>query len=51
MLIWLGSWGEAEIDDIYIDDERVYFFSQDEEELIENRCDDIYFDEFPRCLI
>lgn len=30
---WTGSWGKPEIDELYIDDERVYFKSADEEEL------------------
>ena len=30
---WMGGWGSAEIEHIYVADERVYFKSQDEEEL------------------
>lgn len=45
---WSGVWGVAEVDEVYGDDERIYFRKYDEEELIENRCDDIYFEEFPR---
>jgi len=38
---WTGSWGKPEIDELYIDDERVYFKSADEEGLI-----DKFYDEY-----
>jgi argininosuccinate synthase len=30
---WMGKWGKAEIDEIYHEDERIYFRSIDEDEL------------------
>lgn len=42
---WMGSFGKAEIDYIWITDERIYFKSIDEEELIENEIDKIADDE------
>lgn len=32
---WMGSWGNAAIDEVYHEDERIYFKSQDEDELEE----------------
>lgn len=32
---WTASWGEARIDEYYIDDERVYFKSEDFDVLVE----------------
>lgn len=36
---WLGGWGKAEIDEVYSDDERIYFRSEDEEDLVERLAD------------
>lgn len=33
---WTGSWGEASIDEYWKKDERIYFRSDDEEELIDD---------------
>lgn len=39
---WVGSWGDAEVDEYWCNDERIYFRSQDEDELTENvMCDEI----------
>lgn len=38
---WVGSFGKAEIDLIWNDDERIYINSHDEEELIQIVLDDI----------
>lgn len=32
---WMGSWGKAEIDEVYHEDERIYFRSYDEDEIEE----------------
>ncbi|KYD11431.1 hypothetical protein B4102_2159 [Heyndrickxia sporothermodurans] len=32
---WMGSWGKASIDEVYHLDERIYFRSKDEDELVE----------------
>ena len=41
---WAGSWEKAYIDEIYVSDERIYFKSNDaedlEQEYIDNNCDD-----------
>ena len=34
---YMGAWGKAEIDEVYHEDERIYFRSYDEEELGEKR--------------
>lgn len=39
---WAGSWGEARVDEYWIDEERIYFRSVDEDSLIENEIDNIY---------
>lgn len=45
---WLGDWGYAEIDDVHFGDcGRVYFRSEDTEELVEKYCEFIYEDEHP----
>lgn len=36
---WMGGWKEARIDEYWSDDERIYFRSQDEEDLIEKLID------------
>lgn len=38
---WLGSFGKAKVDYIWNDDERIYFKSENEEELIENEIDQL----------
>lgn len=38
---WLGSFGKAEIDQIWNSGERIFFKSQDEEELVQNILDEI----------
>lgn len=38
---WLGSFGKAEIDHIWNSGERIFFKSQDEEELVQNILDEI----------
>jgi len=40
---WMGSWGRSHIDEYYKSDERIYFKSEDEEELIQDTIDN--FDE------
>lgn len=44
---WMGEWGSAEIDEYYCSDERVYFKSQDCEEMIDDWIDNNY-DKYPR---
>ena len=44
---WMGSWGKAEIDEVYHEDDRNYFRSTDEEELIEKQADFIFYEEYP----
>ena len=36
---WCGSWGNAEIDEIYVSDERAYLKSLDFEDLVEEYID------------
>ena len=38
---WLGKFGKAELDECWQSDERIYFRSWDEEELIEEAMEDI----------
>lgn len=39
---WMGSWGNAEVDEYYISDGRIYLKSYDEEDLINDvACDEI----------
>lgn len=45
---WMGSWGSAEIDEVYHLDERIYFRSDDEEELVDNKLDRIMEEEYPK---
>ena len=33
---WMAGWGKAEIEHIYVADERIYFKSEDEDEIGEN---------------
>lgn len=42
---WMGGWGKAELDEIYSDDERIYFRSTDEEEIVEKIVDHLEWDE------
>lgn len=44
---WMGKWGKAEINEAYQEDERIYFRSYDEEELVEKQADFIFDSEFP----
>ncbi|MED3792405.1 hypothetical protein P4571_08110 [Niallia alba] len=44
---YMGKWGQAEIDEVYHEDERVYFKSSDEEELIGERGEFIFDNEYP----
>ena len=39
---WAGSWGEARVDEYWEDDERIYFKSEDEDDLIENEMENIF---------
>lgn len=38
---WLGSFGECEIDYLWTDNERVYFKSNDEEDLVDRLLEDM----------
>ncbi|MDT2565153.1 hypothetical protein [Enterococcus avium] len=38
---WLGSFGKAEIDNVWESDERIYFMNHDYEELIQDILDDL----------
>lgn len=40
---WSGKFGKAELDETWSNDERIYFKSWDEEELIDNAMDDFSF--------
>lgn len=44
---WMGSWGKAEIDEVYHEDERIYFRSIDEDELVDDFADQIFDSEYP----
>lgn len=44
---WMGEWGSAKVDEVYYSDERIYFRSSDEEELIDKQCDYIFDNEYP----
>lgn len=39
---WTGSWGKAAIDEVYIDSERIYFKSTDEDLLADQFYDEIW---------
>lgn len=45
---YMGSWGKPEIDEVYHEDERIYFRSYDEEELIERQADLIFDEKYPK---
>lgn len=36
---WMGSWGEAQVDEYWSDDERIYFRSKDEDRLVDEEMD------------
>ena len=38
---WSSKWGRAEVDEYYVSDERIYFKSNDSEELIEEYMDNL----------
>lgn len=38
---WVGSFGKAQVDDIYSSDERLHLRSEDEDSLIEDLCDNM----------
>lgn len=38
---WVGSWGKAQVDEIYSSDERLYLRSEDEDTLVENLYDNM----------
>lgn len=38
---WVGSFGKAQVDEIYSSDERLYIRSEDEDSLIEDLCDNM----------
>ena len=40
---WMASWGSISIEEVYVDDERVYIRSLDEDDLIERL---VWIDEF-----
>lgn len=41
---YMGNWGKTDIEEVYHEDERIYFRSLDEDDLIERKMD-IIFDE------
>lgn len=41
---WSGNFGESKVDEIYIDDERVWIRSEDEESLIDDVIDNSAYD-------
>ncbi|MFA5557849.1 MAG: hypothetical protein WDA59_00090 [Methanofastidiosum sp.] len=41
---WAGSWGKAEVEECWFSDERIYFKSQDYDELINDKADLIWND-------
>ncbi|QIW88779.1 hypothetical protein P59_182 [Bacillus phage P59] len=38
---WMGGWGKAEVEEVYHSDERIYFRSQDEDEIAEQIYDNL----------
>jgi hypothetical protein len=38
---WMGKWSEAEVDEVYHEDERIYFRSEDEDEIAERIYDSL----------
>ena len=43
---WMGGWGEAEVDKYYIDDERIWFYSDSLEDLVDQVIDQRFEDEW-----
>src|SRR6185312_9734508 len=43
---YMGKWGKPDIEEIYHEDERIYFRSDDEEELVEKKMDIIFDEEY-----
>lgn len=41
---WMGQWGSAEIDEYYCSDERIYFKSEDFDELVDEFMDNNYLE-------
>lgn len=41
---WVGGWGKAQIDEIWFGEERAYIRSNDEDSLVEDKCDDVQED-------
>lgn len=37
---WIGSWGTASVDEYWSDDEKIYFRSESEDELIDDAIDE-----------
>lgn len=44
---WCGSWGESRVDETYSSDERIYFRSIDDEDLVDQYADNIFDELFP----
>lgn len=44
---WCGSWGESRVDETYSSDERIYFRSIDDEDLVDKYADNIFDELFP----
>jgi len=42
---WVAGWGSAEVDEIWISDERIYLKSEDYDELIEEAMEEIVCDD------
>lgn len=40
---WAGEWGKANIDEYWVNDERIYFKSTDYEDLVEQYIDSLYY--------
>lgn len=39
---WVGGWGDAHIDEYWVDDERIYLKSKDFDRIVEDKCDLLY---------
>ena len=46
---WMGSWGKASVDEYWTNDDRIYFRSEDEDNLVEREADVIY-DQYDKSL-
>jgi hypothetical protein len=44
---WCGSWGNARVDETYSSDERIYFRSIDDEDLVDKYADKLFYELFP----